>query len=180
MLFITQNHLYCLCVTAWFLKRWNKLWKPQQGFLLNIKSMHYICWNPGEPKAAMPNSRVCTQQEPCGKRLHWGSKFGLLAVIPQKLFGGSSVQVLELRGLPSQVQQHFWYSSSCERAWTTQGRAARRTQLSPADASGFGEGMANGFWVLFSARTFLPFLGAERQEVLRADQNVLTGKVQQS
>lgn len=64
LLFITRNCLYCLCVTAWFLKRWNKLWKPQQGSLLNIKSMHYICWNPGEPEAAVPNSSP--QQELCG------------------------------------------------------------------------------------------------------------------
>lgn len=121
MLFITQNCLYCLYVTAWFLKRWNKLWKPQQGSLLNIKSMHCICWNPGEPKAATPNSGVCAQQEPCGKRLHLGSKFGLFPVILWTLFGGSSVEVLELGVLPSHLQQLFWYSWGCKEPWTIRG-----------------------------------------------------------
>lgn len=107
MLFITQNCLYCLYVTAWFLKRWNKLWLPQQGSLLDIKSMHYICWSPGEPKAAVPNSGVCPQQEPCGKRLHLGSKFGLLAVILWKLFGGSSVKVLGRGSSPLPPSSNF-------------------------------------------------------------------------
>lgn len=107
MLFITENCWYCFYVTAWFLERWNKLWKSQQGSLLNIKSMHYICWNPGEPKAAKPNSRVCSQQELCGKCLHLDSKFGLLAVILWSLFGGSSVQMLELRDLPAASSNIF-------------------------------------------------------------------------
>lgn len=107
MLFITENCWYCFYVTAWFLERWNKLWKSQQGSLLNIKSMRYICWNPGEPKAAMPNSRVCSQQELCGKCLYLDSEFGLLAVILWKLFGGSSVQVLELRVLPAASSSTF-------------------------------------------------------------------------
>lgn len=140
MLFITQNCLYCLYVTAWFLKRWNKLWKPQQGSFLNIKSMHYICWNPGEPKAAMPNSRVCTQQEPCGKRLRLGSKFGLLAVILWKLFGGSSVEVLELRVLPSHLQQHFWSRKGHQKPWPIHTGTVRRTQLSPVVTWGLDEG----------------------------------------
>lgn len=158
MLFITQNCLYCLYVTAWFLKRWNKLWKPQQGSLLNIKSMHYICWNPGEPKAAMPNSRVCTQQEPCGKRLHLGSKFGLLAVILWKPFGGSSVEVLELRVLPVHLQQHFWYSRGHEKPWTIQGRTVRGTQLSPVATSGLSEGTVPRWcFNVFSEKSFPPF-----------------------
>lgn len=124
MLFITQNCLYCLCVTAWFPKRWNKLWKPQQGSLLDIKSMHYICWNPGEPKAAVPNSGVCPQQEPCGERLHLGSKFGLLAVILWKLSGRASWSLFKVLGggaLPSYLQQLLWYSWGCEEPWTVRG-----------------------------------------------------------
>lgn len=157
MLFITQNCLYCLYVTAWFLKRWNKLWKPQQGSLLNIKSMHYICWNPGEPKAAVPNSRVCPQQEPCGKCLHLGSKLGLWAVILWKLFGGSSVEVLELGVLPSHLQQLFWYSWGCEEPWTIQGRMVRGLHWAPWLLHGLAKAPSELVFSCFSREKFSTF-----------------------
>lgn len=175
MLFITQNCLYCLYVTAWFLKRWNKLWKPQQGSLLNIKSMHYICWNPGEPEAAVPNSRVCPQQEPCGKRLHLGSSFGLWAVSLSKVFGGSSVKVLELGVLPSHPQQLFWYSWGCEEPWTMQRRAVRGAGVSPVVTSWLDGGtIKDGVLMFLQRKVFHLFLCAERWEALWADQNVPT------
>lgn len=158
MLFITQNCLYCLYVTAWFLKRWNKLWKPQQGSLLDIKSMHYICWNPGEPKAAVPNSGVCPQQEPGGKRLHLGSKLGLLAVILWELFGGSSVKVLGGGVLPSHLQQLLWCSWGCEEPWTVQGRRVRGAGLSPVVTSWLDEGtIKGGVLMSFQRKAFPPF-----------------------